>query len=192
VLSTDTGPGNTLMDAYLQENFTGKYFDDQSAIASKGIINEALLSSLKKNAFFETPFPKTTGPELFNLSYIEAAKLATGISTLSLEDMMATLNRFTADTIVQAIKACTEGWDEIKIYSSGGGIHNPLLMKNMQEQLPNSSFLTTEKLGIDPNAKEAVLFAVLANETIAGENNSIGNRGTGQPLVSMGKISFPN
>ncbi len=192
VLSTDTGPGNTLMDAYLQENFTGKYFDDQSAIASKGIINEALLSSLKKNAFFETPFPKTTGPELFNLSYIEAAKLAAGISTLSLEDMMATLNRFTADTIVQAIKACTEGWDDIKIYSSGGGIHNPLLMKNIQEQLPNSSFLTTEKLGIDPNAKEAVLFAVLANETIAGEYNSIENRGTGQPLVSMGKISFPN
>ena len=147
---------------------------------------------MKKNAFFEKPFPKTTGPELFNLSYIEAAKLAAGISTLSLEDMMATLNRFTADTIVQAIKACTEGWDEIKIYTSGGGIHNPLLMKNMQVQLPNSSFLTTEKLGIDPNAKEAVLFAVLANETIAGEYNSIANRGTGQPLVSMGKISFPN
>ena len=65
-------------------------------------------------------------------------------------------------------------------------------MKNIQEQLPNSSFLTTEKLGIDPTAKEAVLFAVLANETIAGENNSIANSGTGQPLVSMGKISFPN
>jgi len=192
VLSTDTGPGNTLMDVYLQENFKGKYFDDQSATAIRGTINEALLISLKKNKFFEKGFPKTTGPELFNLSYIDEAKLAAGVSQLSHEDMMATLNRFTADTIVQAIKACTEGWDDIKIFCSGGGIHNPLLMKNIQEQLPRVGFSTTEILGINPNAKEAVLFAVLANETIAGENNSIRNMGTGQPFVSMGKISFPN
>jgi len=192
VLSTDTGPGNTLMDAYIQENFTGKYFDDQSSIASKGIINEALLGSLKKNDFFLKNFPKTTGPELFNLSYIEAAKSNAGVSNISHEDMMATLNRFTADTIVQAIKECTKGWDDIKIFYSGGGIHNPLLIQNIQEQLPNGSFSTTETIGINPNAKEAVLFAILANETIAGENNSIGNRGTGQPSVSMGKISFPN
>jgi anhydro-N-acetylmuramic acid kinase len=192
VLSTDTGPGNTLMDTYIQENFSGKYFDNHSAIASKGIINEALLRSLKKNDFFLKNFPKTTGPELFNLSYIEAAKLAAELSHLSHEDMMATLNRFTADTIVQAIKACTEGWDNIRIFYSGGGIHNPLLIKNIQEQLPNSGFSTTEILGINPNAKEAVLFAVLANETIAGENNSIENRGVSQPLTSMGKISFPN
>ena len=105
---------------------------------------------------------------------------------------MATLNRFTADTIVQAIKECTKGWDDIKIFYSGGGIHNPLLIQNIQEQLPNGSFSTTETIGINPNAKEAVLFAILANETIAGENNSIGNRGTGQQSVSMGKISFPN
>ena len=192
VLSTDTGPGNSLMDAYIQENFEEKYFDDQSAIASKGIINEALLTSLKKNIFFGKKFPKTTGPELFNLSYIEEAKLAAGIPTLSHEDMMATLNRFSADTIVQAIKACTKGWDDIKIYCSGGGIHNPLLTRNIQEKLPNVSFFTTETIGIDPNAKEAVLFAVLANETVAGENNSRENIGTDQPWVSMGKISFPN
>jgi len=192
VLSTDTGPGNTLMDAYIQENFTGEYFDNQSAIASKGTINEALLRSLKKNDFFLKNFPKTTGPELFNLGYIDEAKSDAGVSHVSHEDMMATINRFTADTIVQAIKECTKGWDDIKIFYSGGGIHNPLLIKNIQEQLPNGSFSTTETIGINPNAKEAVLFAILANETIAGENNSIVNLGAGQPLVSMGKISFPN
>ena len=144
------------------------------------------------NRLFLKNFPKTTGPELFNLSYIEAAKSNAGVSNVPHEDMMATLNRFTADTIVQAIKECTKGWDDIKIFYSGGGIYNPLLIQNIQEQLPNGSFSTTETIGINPNAKEAVLFAILANETIAGENNSIGNRGTGQPSVSMGKISFPN
>jgi anhydro-N-acetylmuramic acid kinase len=66
------------------------------------------------------------------------------------------------------------------------------LIRNIQEQLPNVGFSTTETIGIDPNAKEAVLFAVLANETVAGENNSIGNMETGHPLVNMGKISFTN
>ena len=106
--------------------------------------------------------------------------------------MLATLNRFSADTIVLAIKACTEGWQDTVVYSSGGGIHNPLLMKNIQEQLPGYSFSNTAILGIHPDAKEAVLFAVLANEAVAGAAIKIGNGGSDRPFVSMGKISFPN
>ena len=192
VLSTDTGPGNTLMDAYIQQNFTGEYYDHQSSRASNGNVHEPLLASLKKNEFFNNDFPKTTGPELFNLTYIERAITAASISFISHEDMLATLNRFSADTIVLAIKACTEGWEEVKVYSSGGGIHNPLLMKSIQEQLPDYSFFNTESLGINPDAKEAVLFAVLANEAVAGAAIKIGNGSSNRPFVSMGKISFPN
>ena len=192
VVSTDTGPGNTLMDAYIQQNFTGKYYDDQSAIANLGQVNELLLAGLKKNEFFNNGFPKTTGPELFNLAYLEKAITETGIAFISHEDMLATLNRFSADTIVLAIKACTEGWQDTVVYSSGGGIHNPLLMKNIQEQLPGYSFSNTAILGIHPDAKEAVLFAVLANEAVAGAAIKIGNGSSNRPFVSMGKISFPN
>ena len=72
---------------------------------------------------------------------------------------------------------------------SGGGIHNPLLMQHIKTQLPGCIFETTECLGINPDAKEALLFAVLANETICGNNDGYG-RGI-MPAISMGKISFP-
>jgi anhydro-N-acetylmuramic acid kinase len=59
VFSTDTGPGNTIMDVYIQKHFPGKYFDENAAVASAGTINENLLNALKQNDFFEKPFPKT-------------------------------------------------------------------------------------------------------------------------------------
>jgi len=191
VFSTDTGTGNTLMDAYIQQNFEVQYFDDQSAVAAKGTINAALLDHLKANAFFQKGFPKTTGPELFNLAYVQNAMSAAGVDTISHYDMMATLNRFSADTICNAIQSCSAGLSDVVIYTSGGGMHNPLLMQNIQEQLPGYHFKVTDSLGINPDAKEALLFAVLANEAVAGGKVKIGNGNEDIPFVSMGKISFP-
>jgi anhydro-N-acetylmuramic acid kinase len=191
VFSTDTGTGNTLMDAYIQQNFIGQYFDELSLVANKGTINKALLLALKQNEFFDKGFPKTTGPELFNLAYVNKAKSMAGIASISHEDMMATLNRFSADTISEAIQSCSADLTDVVIYTSGGGMHNPLLMKNIQEQLPGFTFKTTNSLAINPDAKEAVLFAVLANEAVAGGKIKIGNGTSDIPFVSMGKISFP-
>ncbi len=191
VFSTDTGTGNTLMDAYIQQNFKGQYFDDQSAVASKGTIDIALLDQLKANDFFQKGFPKTTGPELFNLAYVQKAMSAAEVKNISHYDMMATLNRFSADTISSAIQSCSAGLTDVVIYTSGGGMHNPLLMKNIREQLPGYTFKATDSLGINPDAKEALLFAVLANEAVAGGKTKIGNGTEDIPFVSMGKISFP-
>jgi anhydro-N-acetylmuramic acid kinase len=192
VFSTDTGTGNTLMDAYIQKNFPGKYFDEHSAVAAGGEINEPLLAALKSDDFFQKGFPKTIGPELFNLSYVEKAIAAAAIESIPHGDMMATLNRFSADTISNAIKTCSAQLTDLVVYTSGGGMHNPLLMKNIQEQLPGYTFKTIESLGINPDAKEALLFAVLANEAVAGGKISIGNGSREIPFVSMGKISFPH
>lgn len=192
VFSTDTGSGNTLMDAYTQKHFPGKYFDENAAIASKGNVSEALLVALKDHSFFAQPFPKTTGPELFNLVYLQAAQTKSGTTTLSHEDVMATLNRFSAVTIVDAIKAVTDEGKGFHFYISGGGMHNPLMIKNISELLPGCTFKSTAELHINPDAKEAVLFAVLANETVCGGAVSFGAGRNGIPNVSMGKISFPS
>ncbi|MDO9373212.1 MAG: anhydro-N-acetylmuramic acid kinase [Ferruginibacter sp.] len=191
VFSSDTGTGNTLMDAYVQAHFPGKYFDQGAKIASAGKVNEGLLASLKENSFFKMGFPKTTGPELFNAAYLERARVLSGTGPLQHEDMMATLNRFSADTIVNAIKKNADELENVIIYTSGGGMHNPLLMENIQDQLPGFLFRTTDQLAIDPDAKEAVLFAILANECVAGGQIRVGDGKTGIPFVSMGKISFP-
>ncbi len=191
VFSTDTGTGNTLMDAYIQQNFEEQYFDDQSAVAFKGTVNAILLDHLKANDFFLQGFPKTTGPELFNLAFVQKAMSAAGIEAMSHNNMMATLNRFSADTICDAIQSCSAGLTDVVVYTSGGGMHNPLLMKNIREQLPGYTFKATDSLGINPDAKEALLFAVLANEAVAGGKIQIGNGTEDIPFVSMGKISFP-
>ena len=105
---------------------------------------------------------------------------------------MATLTRFSAETITEAIinavgKSVKENYT---IYMSGGGAHNPLLVKWLKELLP-FNFKNTDELGISGDAKEAVLFAILANETVCGGKSDFGTR-KGIPSVSMGKISFPD
>jgi anhydro-N-acetylmuramic acid kinase len=191
VFCSDTGTGNTLMDAFIQKIHPGTYYDANAALASQGSINEALLMALLDHPFFSQDFPKTTGPELFNLNYLSAAKTKSGTESISDADTMATLNRFSAEGIAGAIRTQVKEPDQYQFFVSGGGMHNPLLMKNLQELLPGVDFRPTAELEINPDAKEAVLFAVLANEWLAGGQVNYGKGRNGIPTVSMGKLSFP-
>lgn len=189
VFTTDTGPGNTLLDACARQ-FLNQPYDENGRLAAQGIVNTDLLLALKTNAFFDAPFPKTTGPEVFNTAYVEAAQSHSGTQSPAPADLMATLVQFTAETIVEAIRRVMKPGETYTIYMSGGGVHNPVLITTLQKLLSNCSFALTDKLGIDGDAKEAVLFAVLANESLAGGSISFGNR-LGVPSVTMGKVSFP-
>lgn len=194
VFVTDTGTGNTLIDACIRLFYPGKSYDKDAEIAKLGTVNQLLLEALKSNKFFRDSFPKTTGPELFNIEYVRKAQAESNMENISVPDVLATLTRFSAETIAEAIKYAIENTEydleSFTIYMSGGGMHNPLLVSWLKELLP-CPFLTTNDLGISGDAKEAVLFAVLANETISGGGSDFGSR-KGIPSVSMGKISFPN
>lgn len=192
IFSTDVGPGNTMMDAVVQKHFPGKYFDEGSAIATKGKVNSDLLEKLKDHSFFAGDFPKTIGPELFNLSYLQNAMEKSKTITATTDDIIATLNRFSADIIADAIKSCIEKDESYSVYVSGGGMHNPLLMENIKSQLPGMKFFTTGDLHMNPDAKEAVLFALLANECVCGKKMNMGKGRNKIPAVTMGKISFPD
>ncbi|MBW7466915.1 anhydro-N-acetylmuramic acid kinase [Pontibacter aydingkolensis] len=190
IFSTDVGPGNTLMDAYVQSKFPDKYFDADSEIALKGTYNTKLVSALLNHPFFDQDFPKTTGPELFNLAYLEQAQKSTDTTQLSPEDVMATLNRFSAIGICDALSKNLEG-EQFEIFLSGGGMYNPLLIRNIKELTNNVTIRDTAELGVSPDAKEAVLFATLANESLVGELIDFGPGQTRVPSVHMGKISLP-
>lgn len=191
VFSTDLGPGNTLMDQFVQQHYLGKYFDENAAIAQSGGVNKELLHVLLQSDFFARAFPKTTGPELFNLHFLADARKKSGTLTISNEDVMATLCAFTAQVIVDAVQRCFAEGTNLAIYLSGGGMHNPLLVKLLKLGLPAVDFYSTDELEINPDAKEAVLFAVLANETLVGESIDFGRR-AGVPSIRMGKISLPD
>lgn len=190
VFVTDTGPGNTLIDAFARKFFNLPY-DEGGKIAASGKVHDELLRCLKKDPFFSAPFPKTTGPELFSLEYVRLAQQRSGTTSLSPEDMMATLTRFSAETIAEAILKVCQKDENYHLYLSGGGMHNPVLVSTLRQMMPEFPMDTTDSLGISGDSKEAALFAILANETLCGDFTDFGSR-EGVPSVSMGKISFPN
>ena len=194
VFVTDTGTGNTLIDAFIRHYFPEKAYDKDAEIARQGAVNQLLLNELKSDNFFKTAFPKTTGPELFSIEYVKKAQAKSNTEHISVNDLLATLTRFSAETIAEAVNFAINNTSynikDFNVYMSGGGMHNPLLVSWLKELLP-CNFLKTNDLGISGDAKEAVLFAILANETVSGGESDFGSR-RGIPSVSMGKISFPS
>ena len=214
--STDVGPGNTLMDQYVQATFPGQYYDKDSTLALQGTVSEPLLIALFDHPFFQATFPKTTGPELFNLTYLHnalershaapepshaapepshaspepshASLEPSGRSPLSPPDILATLALFSARSIIEAITSTIPANTSFGIYTSGGGIYNRLLIRHLEDHF-HKKLHPTSALGVNPDAKEAVLFALLANEAVAGEKTTSSYI---YPMVSMGKISFPD
>src|SRR5690606_37492848 len=101
--ATDLGPGNTLMNQFMKAHF-GVEMDKDATTAKKGSVHNGLLEQLLSEEFLSLDFPKTTGPELFNLSYLRKAQQKSGTLELSAQNVMATLNRFSAQAVVNAIQ----------------------------------------------------------------------------------------
>ncbi|HAU52666.1 MAG TPA: anhydro-N-acetylmuramic acid kinase, partial [Sphingobacterium sp.] len=101
-----------------------------------------------------------------------------------------TLNRFAALAMVNGIRKQSEGLSDVAVYISGGGLHNPLLFDHIKRSLPTCKVESFATLGINPDAKEAVLFALLANETLVGNKSNVAQI-KDSPAVCMGKISLP-
>ncbi len=189
--STDTGPGNTLLDALVRRHRPPLQYDEGGRLALAGQPHPALLAALQAHPFFAAPLPKTTGPELFGADYLAAAQAATGTEDLSLEDMLATLIELSAWGVARAVALAFGDAPPPPVYLSGGGAHNSALVAALRRHLPGAVFSTTEVLGVPPDAKEAILFAVLANEAVAGEPVAIGAGRQRVPAVGLGKVSWP-
>ncbi len=185
ILCTDIGPGNTLIDAACKHYYNIPY-DEDGRIAFSGTVNTQLLTALLDHPFFDAPLPKTTGPEVFNLDYVNAAQQKSDTVEILPTDLIATLAAFTAEAIARFIKKHVNTI-KLKLYASGGGASNPFIMQTLAKLLPEISINSTDALGIPADAKEAILFALLGNEAIVGEPLHIGNN----PAVLMGKFSFP-
>lgn len=178
-LATDVGPANTLLDAYC-ERYLNQSCDKNGELALSGHVNRALLTQLMSHAFFAQSLPKTTGPETFNLSFFEQAKKQLSES-LSHEDCLATLTALTVESLFQAVEKLGLGKAIDELVCSGGGVHNAAIMQALSRRFSPIPVRPFHHLGINPNDKEAALFAVLANECIAGK-----------PEISMGKVCFPS
>lgn len=189
--STDTGPGNTLLDAAIRAHRPALRYDEDGRLALAGRAHEGLLGALLDHPFFAAAVPKTTGPELFGPAYLAAAQRRSGTAALGLEDLLATLVELSAAGVALAARQALGRRPAPAVYTSGGGAHNPALLAALHRHLPGTSFATTATLGVPPDAKEAILFAVLANEAVAGQAVALGAGRQRVPAVTLGKISWP-
>ena len=189
ILVTDTGPGNTLIDASVRSYFPGFFYDKDARLGMQGVLHAGLLEALMNLDFFKEDFPKSTGPEYFNLEKVEQL-IQANQWTLTPTDLIRTLTEFTAESIALAIKKYVLE-TSASMYVSGGGSQNPLLMQRISALLPDILVGNSSEIGIPTDAKEAVLFALLANETMMDAGTSKVRRLGDSPWVTMGKISFP-
>lgn len=162
VTGFDTGPGNVLMDAWIGRHL-GHAYDANGAWAATGAVNASLLAVLRDEPFFTLAPPKSTGRDLFHLSWLDARlqKLPPGLAP---NDVQATLAALTATTIADAIGA--HAVNAAAVYVCGGGACNAYLMQQLSQALQqrgqHARLESTAALGVEPNQVEALAFAWLA------------------------------
>jgi len=191
--TTDTGPGNTLIDKIAQKYFN-RDFDKDARLALSGNINPALMDAMLQDSWFTDKGSKSTGPEYFSLLWIErqAEKANIDLEGIASEDILATVTELSAYTIAESISDAIHGLENVKVYVSGGGAHNPFMIQRIKVHLSGVDVVPFTNLGYDPDAKEAVIFAVLANEMLAGDGFMFEEASGNEFRLNFGKISFPD
>jgi len=154
----DSGPGNVLLDAWIQAQ-RGLSYDKDGAWGESGTVNPDLLKSMLSDQFFQTKGPKSTGREVFNLGWVHHHMFQ--LPTLKPEDVQATLLEVTALSITESLQSAQAQTKELLV--CGGGAHNKALMARLAALLPNTKVSSTAEFGVDPDWVEAMAFAWLAH-----------------------------
>jgi anhydro-N-acetylmuramic acid kinase len=190
VVALDTGPGNMVLDA-LVEHFTAgrRHFDRGGRMAARGRISEPLLKRLLADRFFRQPAPRTAGREEFGREFVAGLLKEQRRLRLSPYDLLATAAALTADSIAAAVRRFARGLMH-DLVVSGGGVHNDFVMERLRSAL-GLKVMTAEDFGIPGDAKEAILFAILAYHTFRKIPANIPSAtGAGHPAI-LGKIVYP-
>ncbi len=181
----DTGPGNMVIDQLVERMTQGKRrFDRDGAIAAKGHVNRPLLDSLLADEYYKTKPPKTAGREQYGAPFIDRL-VATG---LPMEDLIATATALTAAAIAVGIARFAP--ETGQVIASGGGVHNHRLMAQIAAFLPDCRITSSAEFGIDPDAKEAIAFAILAYRTWRRRTGNLPVATGARKAVILGKISL--
>ncbi len=181
----DIGPANALIDAVVTaEPSTPDTFDRDGALAASGAVIPELLAELLAEPYYTLAPPKSSGKELFHLGYVRAAASRAGTSP-ELPDLVATLTELTAVTVAGAVSNA----DVAVLVAAGGGVRNPVLMRRIEQLLPGVEVLTTDRLGVPSDVKEAVAFALIGWATAHGLPGNVPScTGAAGPRV-LGRIT---
>ncbi|MCS3903472.1 anhydro-N-acetylmuramic acid kinase [Methylohalomonas lacus] len=180
----DTGPANTLLDAWAWR-YRQTPCDEDGRFAARGRVIPALLEALLADPYFQQPAPKSTGPEYFNLDWL--ARLLEEEHQPA--DVQATLVELTARSVAAAVQRYAPEADAV--IACGGGVHNPVLMTALAAALAPVAVSTSADYGLPPDKVEALCFAWLARERLAGQPGNLpAVTGASEPVI-LGGIYQP-
>ena len=192
LLAFDTGPGNSLIDSVARIASGGeRSFDEDGAMAKKGSVRKDLLRSLMENPYLDIEPPKSTGRELFGEEMAGTLFSLAEKKGISTPDLLRTLVEFTVCSIVSAYERFVfPDADVGEVVLSGGGARNPVMVSSLREKLAPIPLSLSDEYGIPSDAKEAVGFAVLANETVCANRTNVPRVTGARGATILGKISI--
>ncbi len=188
IIAFDSGPGNMMMDRAVQVLFDMKY-DENGDIASQGSLIKSMLDELMDNDYFAKLPPKSTGRELFGVEYTDS--IISKYKNHSPEDIVHTFTVFTIESIVDEYKRFVlDVYNLDEILFTGGGAYNTFLINGIREKLSNISVNVFEDIGESSDAKEAIAFAVLGNETLHRTFNNAPSATGAKNKVVLGQVNY--
>jgi anhydro-N-acetylmuramic acid kinase len=190
VYAFDTGPGNMIIDELCRKLFNIPY-DKGGKLAAKGTVNKELLKRCMDIPYITAKPPKSTGRELFGKQFVD--KIIEQYNHISKYDLLATMTMFTAKTIAENYRRFIFPNLQVdEVIVGGGGSYNDKLLAMLRELLQNEcEVLTQEDIGLSSEAKEAVAFAILANETMNGNCSNVPSATGAKHPVILGNITLP-
>src|SRR3989339_424369 len=191
VIAFDTGPGNMLID-YLSKQFFDKDYDKDGKIAKRGKLNSEVFDFLRKNdTFVERKPPKSTGREYYGQNFLNT--LIKRFKNIPQENIIRTVTQFTAYSVFRNYEKFIHKETKIEeLIISGGGARNPIIVDDLKNYFGKLvSVKNVESMGISSDAKEAICFAVLVNETISGNETNIPRVTGASRKTILGKICLP-
>lgn len=180
VIGFDCGPGNTLLDQWCQSHFNQAY-DNKGELCKSGTVSSALLHNLLSDRYFQKAYPKSTGPEYFNLDWLARHAETNSCSKL---DTLTTLCELSAITIADSLNELPQ---IARVLVCGGGTHNEFLIQRIKA-LITVPLETTTNYGIHPDWVEATAFAWLAKQTIEGKPSNLPSVTGANKAVILGAI----
>jgi anhydro-N-acetylmuramic acid kinase len=189
VFAFDTGPGNMVVDSLMHE-FYGKSFDQGGRTAASGVVSLDLFRRMVRHPYLRVRPPKSTGREEFGHEYVQ--RLLRSAREYDREDIIATASQFTAFAVFDGYRRFVEKSMRVdEVIVSGGGAKNRFFVDELQRYFAGAKIRKADEFGVTADAKEAVCFAILANETAAGNPANLPAVTGASKRVVLGKMCRP-
>ncbi len=185
VIAFDTGPANAPLDRLARRASGGALpFDRDGALAAAGRVDRELVEEMLRHPFLHRPPPKSTGTETFGDAFVEDLVQRRGPAG---PDLLAAATAFVAESVAMAFR----GRPVDRVVVAGGGVRNATLMARLRDALAPARVEASDEHGVPAEAREAMIFALLANDAILGLPTSLPSVTGARRAATLGKLSFP-